>query len=133
MSNTRMEVADPDTDAGTTAGVPRPADAAPDSGSAAETKKRQRIDAILRGAIDPHVHSGPSIAPRALDHLDLVREMSEAGFAAVVTKDHDYAGVATAALISKHHPELRTKITFTTRSILEVMYLLSKTVAVLSP
>jgi Family of unknown function (DUF6282) len=110
VSNTRMQVADPDTDAGTTAGVARPADAATDGGSAAETKKRQRIDAILRGAIDPHVHSGPSIAPRALDHLDLVREMSEAGFAAVVTKDHDYAGVSTAALISKHHPELRTKI-----------------------
>jgi Family of unknown function (DUF6282) len=36
--------------------------------------------------------------------------MSEAGFAAVVTKDHDYAGVATAALITKHHAELRTKI-----------------------
>ena len=28
----------------------------------------------------------------------------------MVTKDHDYAGVATAALITKHHPELRTKI-----------------------
>jgi Family of unknown function (DUF6282) len=72
--------------------------------------KKARVDAILNGAIDPHVHSGPSIAPRALDHLDLVRQMSEAGFAAVVTKDHDYAGVATAALITKHHPELRTKI-----------------------
>ncbi|GGF26636.1 hypothetical protein GCM10011611_35850 [Aliidongia dinghuensis] len=69
-----------------------------------------RIDAILQGAIDPHVHSGPSIAPRGIDHLELVREMSGAGFAAVVTKDHDYAGVATAALISKHHPELPTKI-----------------------
>jgi hypothetical protein len=71
---------------------------------------KARIDAILKGAIDPHVHSGPSIAPRALDHLDLVRQMSEAGFAAVVTKDHDYAGVATAALITKHYPELHTKI-----------------------
>src|SRR3981081_3852486 len=49
-------------------------------------------------------------SPRALDHLDLVRQLSDAGFAAVVTKDHDYAGVATAALITKHHPELRTKI-----------------------
>jgi hypothetical protein len=64
----------------------------------------------LKGGIDPHVHSGPSIAPRALDHLDLVRQMSEAGFAAVVTKDHDYSGVATAALIKNHHPELHTKI-----------------------
>src|SRR5438876_6284295 len=75
-----------------------------------DTDKKARIEAILKGAIDPHVHSGPSIAARALDHLDLVREMSQAGFVAVVTKDHDYAGVATAALITKHHAELRTKI-----------------------
>ncbi len=73
-------------------------------------KNKARIDAILKGAIDPHVHSGPSIAARAVDHLDLVREMSSAGFVAVVTKDHDYAGVATAELIRKHHPELRAKI-----------------------
>jgi hypothetical protein len=76
----------------------------------AENTKKARVDAILKNAIDPHVHSGPSIAARAIDHLDLVRQMSEAGFAAVVTKDHDYSGVATAALISKHYPELRTKI-----------------------
>ncbi|OCC04359.1 hypothetical protein BA190_14240 [Labrys sp. WJW] len=78
-----------------------------DTGSTGDTR---RIDALLKGAIDPHVHSGPSIAPRGLDHLELARQMSEAGFAAVVTKDHDYAGVATAALISRHHPELTTKV-----------------------
>ncbi|PRH85320.1 hypothetical protein C5L14_23030 [Labrys okinawensis] len=78
-----------------------------DTGSAGDNG---RIDVLLKGAIDPHVHSGPSIAPRGLDHLELAREMSEAGFAAVVTKDHDYAGVATAALISRHHPDLTTKI-----------------------
>jgi hypothetical protein len=70
----------------------------------------RRIDNLLNGAIDPHVHSGPSIAPRGVDHVELVRAYSAAGFAAVVTKDHDYSGVMTAALISKHHPELRTKI-----------------------
>ena len=69
-----------------------------------------RIDAILVGAIDPHVHSGPSIALRGIDHLELAREMSEAGFAAVITKDHDYSGVMTAALIARHHSELRTKV-----------------------
>lgn len=69
-----------------------------------------RIARLLVGAIDPHVHSGPSIAPRGLDHLALVRQMSEAGFAAVITKDHDYAGVATAALITANFPELRTRI-----------------------
>jgi Family of unknown function (DUF6282) len=72
--------------------------------------RKSRVDKILTNAVDPHVHSGPSIAPRALDHLDLLREMSAAGFAAVVTKDHDYAGTATAALITKQFPELRAKI-----------------------
>lgn len=70
----------------------------------------RRIDALLKGAIDPHVHSGPSIAPRGLDHVELLRAASEAGFAAVVTKDHDYSGVMTAALIRKHFPDLTTKI-----------------------
>jgi hypothetical protein len=69
-----------------------------------------RIDGLLLGAIDPHVHSGPSIAARALDHLELVKQASAAGFAAVVTKDHDYSGVMTAALITKNFPELKTKI-----------------------
>jgi len=36
--------------------------------------------------------------------------MSKAGFAAVITKDHDYSGVVAAALISKHYPHLRTRI-----------------------
>jgi hypothetical protein len=36
--------------------------------------------------------------------------MSEVGFAAIITKDHDYSGVVAAALISKHYPHLRTKI-----------------------
>lgn len=75
-----------------------------------ESSRKSRVADILKGGVDPHVHSGPSIAQRSLDHLELVRQMSEAGFAAVVTKDHDYAGVATAALITKHFPELRTKI-----------------------
>ena len=72
--------------------------------------RKARVAAILNGAIDPHVHSGPSIAARALDHLDLARQLSDAGFAAVVTKDHDYAGVATAQLINKQFPDLRTKV-----------------------
>jgi Family of unknown function (DUF6282) len=70
----------------------------------------ERIDDLLVGAIDPHVHSGPSIASRSLDHVELAREASKAGLAAVVTKDHDYSGVMTAALIARHFPELTTKV-----------------------
>jgi len=78
--------------------------------SATKNTIEQRVNALLVGAIDPHVHSGPSIAERGLDHLELVVQASEAGFAAVVTKDHDYSGVVAAALIRKHHPELKTKL-----------------------
>jgi hypothetical protein len=70
----------------------------------------KRIDDLLVGAIDPHVHSGPSIAMRGVDHVELLQQASKAGFAAVVTKDHDYSGVMTAALVRKHFPELKTKI-----------------------
>ena len=68
------------------------------------------IDEILVGAVDPHVHSGPSIAPRAVDHLNLAKTYSDAGFAALVTKDHDYSGVMCAQLIRDHHPELKTEV-----------------------
>ena len=34
-------------------------------------EQEHRVDEILVGAVDPHVHSGPSIAPRAIDHLEL--------------------------------------------------------------
>jgi hypothetical protein len=79
-----------------------------DTASAASVERR--IDGLLRGAVDPHVHSGPSIAARALDHVELLKAASQAGFAAVVTKDHDYSGVMTAALINRHFPELTTKL-----------------------
>ncbi|ABD85696.1 DUF6282 family protein [Rhodopseudomonas palustris] len=75
-----------------------------------DVKDEQRVAALLRGAIDPHVHSGPSIAARSLDHIELLEAASQAGFAAVVTKDHDYSGVMTAALIKKHRPDLTTKL-----------------------
>jgi Family of unknown function (DUF6282) len=69
-----------------------------------------RVNDILVGAIDPHVHSGPSIAARAIDHLELAQSMSTARFAAVITKDHDYSGVIAATMIGTHHPELITKV-----------------------
>lgn len=79
-------------------------------GTIAADPIERRIDGLLRGAIDPHVHSGPSIAARGIDHVELLKAASDAGFAAVVTKDHDYSGVMTAALIKKHFPALSTKI-----------------------
>ncbi|OWY08387.1 hypothetical protein B6V74_14695 [Thioclava sp. F42-5] len=75
-----------------------------------ERIEADRITDILQGAVDPHVHSGPSIAPRAIDHLDLAKVYSKAGLKAVVTKDHDYSGVMCARMIRDHHPDLKTKV-----------------------
>jgi hypothetical protein len=72
--------------------------------------RAQQIKDLLRGTIDPHIHSGPSIAPRGLDHIELLKEAADAGMAAVVTKDHDYSGVATANLIANHYGHLATKL-----------------------
>lgn len=75
-----------------------------------ETEQKERIAGILQGAVDPHVHSGPSIAPRAVDHLELAQIYSKAGFAAMVTKDHDYSGVMCARMIRDHYADLSTQV-----------------------
>jgi Family of unknown function (DUF6282) len=74
------------------------------------TAREQQITSLLKGAIDPHIHSGPSIAARALDHIELLQQAADAGYAAVFTKDHDYSGVITASLIAKHYAHLPTKL-----------------------
>lgn len=75
-----------------------------------ERDQAARISEILQDAVDPHVHSGPSIAPRGIDHLDLAMAYSKAGFRAFVTKDHDYSGVMCAKLIRDHNPDLKTTV-----------------------
>ncbi|SFJ67628.1 hypothetical protein SAMN04487991_2631 [Celeribacter neptunius] len=74
------------------------------------TEQASRIADILTGAVDPHVHSGPSIAPRAVDHLELAQIYSDSGFSAMVTKDHDYSGVICAQMLQDHYPDLKTKV-----------------------
>ncbi len=68
------------------------------------------VEALLKGAIDPHIHSGPSTARRALDHLEAAREASSAGMAGIITKDHHYDGSPTTALIRAQNPDFCTKI-----------------------
>ena len=46
---------------------------------------------LMRGAIDLHVHSGPSTMARKLDHLEQVEEAAAAGMAGVLFKDHHYS------------------------------------------
>ena len=49
------------------------------------------VTGLMRGAIDLHVHSGPSTMARQLDHLEQVEQAAAAGMAGVLFKDHHYS------------------------------------------
>lgn len=62
----------------------------------------ERINGLLRGALDLHCHSGPSVMSRKLDHVEAIREADAAGMQAVLVKDHFYGAGPLAHIINKH-------------------------------
>lgn len=65
-------------------------------GSRAET-----VDALLRGAVDLHCHSGPSIMERKLDHMEEIRDAEAAGLHAVLFKDHFYSNTPVMQVLDR--------------------------------
>lgn len=49
------------------------------------------VDGLLQGAIDLHVHSGPSTMARQLDHFEAVEQAAAAGMRGILFKDHHYS------------------------------------------
>ncbi|WP_245188975.1 DUF6282 family protein [Mameliella alba] len=45
----------------------------------------------MKGALDLHVHSGPSTMERQLDHFEAVEQAAEAGMRGILFKDHHYS------------------------------------------
>lgn len=77
----------------------------------AETTGRDaEVAALLKGAVDLHVHSGPSVMPRILDHEDAMAQAEEAGFAAILFKDHYYPGMAHAEILEKTYPDRKVRL-----------------------
>ncbi len=66
----------------------------------------QRVNALLVGAIDMHCHSGPSVMPRMIDHLEALEEASAAGMKALLFKDHFYSATPVTELLSAHFGHL---------------------------
>ena len=64
------------------------------------------IDRLLEGAVDLHCHSGPSVMPRRLDHLQAMREAAEAGMKAVLIKDHYYSASPVTELLNHNFSDL---------------------------
>ena len=46
-----------------------------------------KVSRLLTGAIDSHVHSGPGLIPRSVDHVQAARDAIDAGMRAIVVKD----------------------------------------------
>ncbi|MEX3007714.1 DUF6282 family protein [Hoeflea sp. TYP-13] len=65
----------------------------------------ERVDALMKGSIDLHVHSGPSVMARKLDHIDEIKEAAAAGQRAILIKDHYYPGAPIVNLLKPHMEE----------------------------
>lgn len=63
--------------------------------------RQQTIDKLLVGAIDLHCHSGPSVMPRRLNHVEAIREAEAAGMRAILFKDHYYSVSPVAELLKE--------------------------------
>ena len=53
---------------------------------------------LLAGACDMHVHSGPALVRRGLDHAELARACVRAGMRAAVVKDQHMPTAGAARL-----------------------------------
>lgn len=61
----------------------------------------------LRGAVDLHGHSGPSLFARVLDDIQHAQEAAAAGFEAIVIKNHFESTVGRAYLATKQVPQIK--------------------------
>jgi len=69
-----------------------------------------RVEALLRGAVDMHCHSGPSVMPRCIDHIEALQEASEAGLRALLFKDHFYSATPVTELLKAHYGDLNVEL-----------------------
>lgn len=69
------------------------------------------VDALLRGAVDLHCHSGPSVMERKLNHLEEIRDAEAAGFHAVLFKDHFYSNTPVMQILEcERDPEVNLQL-----------------------
>ncbi len=65
---------------------------------------------LMKGAIDLHCHSGPSVMPRYFDHYEAMQEASEAGVRALLIKDHYYSATPVTELLNKHFSHMKVTL-----------------------
>lgn len=56
----------------------------------------------MTGAIDIHVHAGPSVAKRKVDSAEMLELAQAAGYRAFITKDHYFPSMMGVDMVEKH-------------------------------
>lgn len=68
------------------------------------------VDGLMQGAVDLHVHSGPSTMSRQVDHFEAVEQAAAAGMRGILFKDHHYSVAPflpiMERLLGKHNVEM---------------------------
>lgn len=72
------------------------------SASEMSADRKAAIVDLMKGAVDLHIHSGPSLMPRKVDHIEVVRQAADAGMRAILLKDHYYPTMPIAHLLNRH-------------------------------
>ena len=57
---------------------------------------------ILKGILDIHVHAGPSVANRAVDAADMLKEAIAAGYRGFLVKDHYFPSCMGTKMVQEH-------------------------------
>ena len=70
----------------------------------------KRVNALMKGAIDMHCHSGPSVMPRTLDHIEALEEAASAGMRALLFKDHYYSATPITELLKERYQKLGVRL-----------------------
>ena len=76
----------------------------------ADQALEDRVSRILKGAVDLHCHSGPSVMARDFNHIEAMEEASEAGMSAVLIKDHYYSATPITEMLNETHKHLNVKL-----------------------
>jgi len=71
-----------------------------------EEALEERISRLLVGAVDMHCHSGPSVMPRDLSHIEAMQEAAAAGFRAMLIKDHYYSATPITEMLNQAYGHL---------------------------
>jgi hypothetical protein len=73
-------------------------------------ERTAEVAELLVDAVDLHCHSGPAAMPRILGHTEAFEMAENAGFKALLYKDHYYVGMPHCAVLKDIYPNSKVEL-----------------------